>query len=109
MSKTDGHVGELARLLRILGDGTRLRILVELQKGERNVGQLCRTLRLRQPTVSHHLGLLRMSEIVSTRRSGKRVFYSIRESAQPPYAGGLKTLLKDGAALRLGPLVVGMA
>ena len=109
MSKTDGQVRELASLLRIMGDGTRLRILLELRKGERNVGQLCRTLRLRQPTVSHHLGLLRMGQIVSSRRSGKRVFYSIHEPARPPYAGGVKAFLKDAAALRLGPLVVGMA
>ena len=108
MSKTDGQVRELAGLLRIMGDCTRLRILLELRKGERNVGQLCRALRLRQPTVSHHLALLRMGELVAAKRSGKQVFYSIHESAGGDSAGGLKALLRGAAAIRLGPLVVGM-
>ena len=109
MSNHDGHIQDVARLFRILGDGTRLRILLELQKGQHNVGQLCRKLSVPQPTVSHHLSLLRMGELVQTRRSGKEVFYSVQEPESHPYAGSVKTLLKRAPGLRLGPLVLATA
>lgn len=67
----------LAGLFKLLSDGTRLRILTLLAKGERNVSSLCEELKLPQPTVSHHLGLLRMRNIIVNRRSGKQVFYGL--------------------------------
>jgi DNA-binding transcriptional ArsR family regulator len=67
----------LAGLLKLLSDGTRLRILMLLAKGERNVSSLCDELKLPQPTVSHHLGLLRMRNVIANRRHGKQVFYGL--------------------------------
>src|SRR5215203_237936 len=67
----------LAGLFKLLSDGTRLRILMLLAKGERNVSSLCEELKLPQPTVSHHLGLLRMKHIITNRRHGKQVFYGL--------------------------------
>jgi DNA-binding transcriptional ArsR family regulator len=66
----------LTRLFRTLSDPVRLRILLLLTEGERNVTSLCTTIGLAQPTVSHHLGLLRMASLAQTRRSGKSIFYS---------------------------------
>ena len=77
MAKQDRQAQALAQFFRVLGDATRLRILQALRKGELNVSQLCRLLRLPQPTVSHHLGILRMGQMVSSRRSGKEIFYSL--------------------------------
>jgi DNA-binding transcriptional ArsR family regulator len=109
MPQTDGHIQDVAKLFRILGDGTRLRILLELQGGQRNVGQLCRKLHVSQPTVSHHLGLLRMGQLVVTQRKGKEIFYSIFEPQDHPCSGSVKTLLKRAPGLKLGPLVLGTA
>jgi DNA-binding transcriptional ArsR family regulator len=109
MSTDDGHIQDVAKLFRILGDGTRLRILLELQKGQQNVGQLCRKLSVPQPTVSHHLSLLRMGELVKTRRSGKEVFYSVYEPSEHPSRGSVNTLLKKARRLKIGPLVLGAA
>jgi ArsR family transcriptional regulator len=108
MSSSNGHIRDMARLFRVLGDGTRLRILLELQAGQRNVGQLCRKLRAAQPTISHHLGLLRMAELVRARRNGKEIFYSIPDSPRHPSSASLKALLKKDAAMRLGPLLLAM-
>jgi DNA-binding transcriptional ArsR family regulator len=82
MAKHDIAVSEqdleqLASLFRLLSDRTRLSILMKLAEGERNVTTLCEDLKLPQPTVSHHLALLRMSSIVGNRRAGKQVFYSL--------------------------------
>jgi ArsR family transcriptional regulator len=69
---------ELAALFKMLGDPTRLRLLqVMLTKGTQSVGDLCKKLTLRQPTVSHHLALLRMQGLVVNLRTGKNIFYSV--------------------------------
>lgn len=68
---------QLTNLFGLLADKTRLNILLSLAEGERNVGSLCQELQLPQPTVSHHLGLLRFHNIITNRRRGKHVFYSL--------------------------------
>lgn len=93
----------LAGLFKLLSDGTRLRILNLLAKGERNVTSLCQELKLPQPTVSHHLGLLRMRNIIVNRRSGKQVFYGLDGQVR----GGSENSLEvhaDGYRIRVsGP------
>lgn len=72
------HVRSLSQLFRVLSDQTRLRLMVTLQEGgEQHVTQLCKRLRAPQPTISHHLGLLRVNGLVHARRQGKLVFYSV--------------------------------
>jgi DNA-binding transcriptional ArsR family regulator len=74
---SDEQLEQLANLFRLLSDRTRLNLLTLLADGERNVSSLCEQLRLPQPTVSHHLSLLRMCSAISNRRDGKQVFYSL--------------------------------
>ncbi|MGH7214697.1 MAG: ArsR/SmtB family transcription factor [Tepidisphaeraceae bacterium] len=74
---TDQDIEQLTGLFHLLSDKTRLNILRLLSDGERNVSSLCQELGLPQPTVSHHLGLLRMSNVIGNRRSGKQVFYNL--------------------------------
>lgn len=74
---SDTQLDELTELFRLLSEKTRLAILIELTQGEKNVTELCEKLGLPQPTVSHHLGLLRMHNIVVNRRNGKQVYYGL--------------------------------
>ncbi len=60
----------------LLSDATRLGILTLLASGPKNVTALCKALGLKQPTVSHHLGLLRMGRLANGTRAGKAVIYS---------------------------------
>ena len=76
----DEDLEQLTALFRLLSDKTRLNILMILAAGERNVTSLCEQLKLPQPTVSHHLGLLRMNNLISNRRDGKQVFYALNGS-----------------------------
>ena len=78
----------LVGLFRLLSDKTRLNILMLLTKGERNVTSLCEELGLPQPTVSHHLGLLRMSNLIGNRRNGKQVFYGLNGQVEATTGGG---------------------
>ena len=84
-------VEEVVEILRLLADPTRLRVLSLLRHGEMNVSSLCAQLGLAQPTVSHHLGLLRSGGLLESRRSGKQVFYSLsdRTISQLNHNGGL--------------------
>ena len=74
---TEQALTQLTDLFGLLSDKTRLNILLLLSKGERNVSSLCEDLKLPQPTVSHHLGLLRIHNLIDNRRSGKQVFYGL--------------------------------
>src|SRR5919107_2011864 len=85
---TEQDLEQLTSLFRLLSDKTRLNILLLLSHGERNVSTLCRELALPQPTVSHHLGLLRMNNIIGNRREGKQVFYTLNGRVDVDNGGG---------------------
>lgn len=80
---------QVTELFRLLSDKTRLNILLLLRAGEQNVTALCERLNLPQPTVSHHLGLLRMNNLIDNRRSGKQVFYGLSGRFTPGHDGVL--------------------
>ncbi len=82
VSALDQDLEQLSSLFRLLSDKTRLNILLWLAKGERNVSSLCKELELPQPTVSHHLGLLRVNNLIANRRKGKQVFYALHSSVK---------------------------
>ena len=75
--KFDAKVDELVELFKLLADSTRVKILLLLASGERNVTALCNILKLPQPTVSHHLSLMRQAGVIENRRDGKQVFYQL--------------------------------
>ncbi len=82
-------VREMCRGFSLLSDPTRLGILRLLAKGPRNVTALCKALRIKQPTVSHHLGLLRMGRLVNGVRHGKAVIYAVDKAALKALASRL--------------------
>ncbi len=69
-------IRDLATLFRVFGDATRLQIMMELLKGERNVSDLTEALSMQQSAVSHQLTVLRNMKLVKARRDGKNVFYA---------------------------------
>lgn len=76
------HLNDASRELvaarfRALGDVVRLRILQSLFLGERSVGQIVDELEAAQANVSRHLALLHAAGLVTRRRSGTRVLYSL--------------------------------
>ena len=91
---------QLTGLFRLLSDKTRLNILMLLAEGERNVSSLCDELGLPQPTVSHHLGLLRMNNVIGNRRSGKQVFYTLNGRVHVDSDHGLEVGM-DNFAVRI--------
>lgn len=66
-----------SELLKALSNQHRLLILCRLIDGEKSVGQLAEFLHIRDSTVSQHLALLRRGGIISGRRDGQTIWYSI--------------------------------
>lgn len=91
----DQDLDQLTGLFQLLSDKTRLRILLLLAEGERNVTALCEALGLPQPTVSHHLGLLRIHNVIANRRKGKQVFYALDGTVNVGDATGLQLALEN--------------
>jgi DNA-binding transcriptional ArsR family regulator len=90
LAAEDQDLENLSSLFRLLSDKTRLNILLLLAGGERNVTNLCELLALPQPTVSHHLGLLRMNNLIGNRRNGKQVFYMLNGRVDTSKTDSLK-------------------
>ncbi len=77
---------EAARFFQALGDPTRLALIEELRKGERNVNDLVRALGCPQPKVSRHLKVLKDAGVVRDERSGRHVAYTLTTERHWPKA-----------------------
>lgn len=64
-------------LLKTLGNADRLLLLCQLTQGEFCVSELESMLGIAQPTLSQQLSILREEKLVSTRREGKQIYYSL--------------------------------
>ena len=67
--------------LKILANPKRLMIVCRLSEGEASVTELAEFLGMRPSTVSQHLQILRMSNLVETRRDAQTIYYSLEHSA----------------------------
>ena len=70
---------DLAELFKVFGDSTRIRILFVLFESEVCVCDLAEVLHMTQSAVSHQLRILKQAKLVSARREGKSVFYSLAD------------------------------
>lgn len=73
----EGTLGDLADFFKTFGDSTRVRIVSALIAGELCVCDIASALGMTESAVSHQLRVLRLANIVQTRRDGKQVFYSM--------------------------------
>ena len=67
---------ELAEMFRLMGDSSRLRILLRCLAGPAAVGDIAAGLELSPSLVSHHLRLLRAGRILKATRQGRHVYYA---------------------------------
>lgn len=68
---------QASQLLKSLSHPDRLLLLCQLTQGEYCVGELEGLVGVGQPSLSQQLGILRKDELVTTRREGKQIYYSI--------------------------------
>lgn len=78
-SLSQHEVAILAETFRLLGDPSRLRILLSCLPGPISVGDIADKLDLSLSLVSHHLRLLRGARLVKGERHAKQIFYEIAD------------------------------
>jgi len=69
-------IAHLADLFSLMGDPTRLRIILSCLREPISVGDIAVRLELSPSLVSHHLRLLRAARVLRAERRGKHIFYS---------------------------------
>lgn len=90
-----------SELLKALANRHRLLILCQLIEGERSVGELAAFLGIRDSGVSQHLALLRKDGVVSARREGQTIWYSIASEEARVLVAALYTVFcRPTAAFR---------
>jgi ArsR family transcriptional regulator len=88
-----------AALFKALADPHRLSILATLARADDEVCVCDFTsgLPLNQPTVSHHLKILRDADLVTSERRGTWVYYRLAADARARLAGALDAIIPHGA------------
>ena len=79
-----------------LGDETRQRILrILADEGEKNVGDIVDAFDVSQPTISHHLNVLKRFGLVARRKEGKQVFYALNRDRVTECCGRLIAMFDE--------------
>lgn len=72
---------KFSRFFSALGDTTRQQILLVFEPGEEIcVNDIARLFKLSRPAISHHLKVLRESELLVSQKRGKEVYYRVNYS-----------------------------
>jgi DNA-binding transcriptional ArsR family regulator len=70
----------VARFFQVLADPTRVRMIKALADGEWCVSDLTHALKMDQPAVSHQLKYLRELGLVTWKKTGRHVYYTLADS-----------------------------
>lgn len=63
-----------------LSDPTRRSILKLLKKSDLNAGEIAENFNISKPSISHHLTLLKQADLISSKKKGQNVIYSLNTS-----------------------------
>jgi len=66
-----------SKAFKALADPTRREILNLLRKGEMTAGDLAERFDMTKPTMSHHFAVLKDADLLSSRRDGQTIWYSL--------------------------------
>ena len=67
----------LNQVFKALSDPTRREILRLLGHGERTAGELAASFDMTKPSMSHHFAVLKEADLVTSRRDGQQIYYSL--------------------------------
>ncbi|KUO09267.1 ArsR/SmtB family transcription factor [Streptomyces sp. DSM 15324] len=97
----ENQAADLAKVFKALGDPVRLRLMSMIasrgQDGEVCVCELTPAFDLSQPTISHHLKLLRQAGLIDCERRGTWVYYWVLPGVLDKLAAFLTTTQPTGA------------
>lgn len=90
-----------ASVFRALADPTRRQILQDLRDGEMAAGDIASQFPIKGPSVSRHLAILKSAGLITERRDGNRILYSLAEERLALCVGGfLSAVCPEQVVLR---------
>jgi len=95
LKETSRHE-ELSFCFRMLAEPMRFKIIELLESGELMVIDIARRLDVTQPLLSHHLGLLRQSGLVKSRKDGRKRYYQLSPDRFMSLLGYLTAICRQG-------------
>ncbi len=81
----------LSKTMQALSDPTRRGILELLKKNDMPAGKIGKNFKITLPSLSHHLNILKQADLVTSRRQGQEIIYSLNLSV---FEEVTKTLIK---------------
>lgn len=90
-----------AGVLKALAHPTRLFMIEELADKALSVGELTALIQADMSTVSKHLSILKNSGLVTTKKEGKKVYYSLRMHCALNFLNCVENVLKEQARDRI--------
>ena len=82
-------------VFKALQDSTRRQILALLRNGDLNAGEIADAFSISKPSISHHLDLLRQAGLVSSRRDGQFIIYSLETTVLDESLGWILGLVQS--------------
>jgi DNA-binding transcriptional ArsR family regulator len=77
LAELEANARRVTMLLKAMANPTRLMVLCQIAHGERSVGELQKAVGLGQSALSQHLAVLRRKGLVTSRRCGQTILYSL--------------------------------
>ena len=84
-------------VFKALGDPTRREILKILGRGELAAGALADHFDMARPSVSHHFAVLKEADLITSRREGQQIIYSLNTTVVQDMVAWMWDLFGSGA------------
>jgi ArsR family transcriptional regulator len=88
------------KTFRALADPTRRAILGLLRHGEITAGALAEKFDMTKPAMSHHFGVLKEADLITSRREGQQIWYGLNTTVMQDLMAWAMQLIKDGKKSR---------
>jgi len=86
---------QIALAFKALSDGTRREILHLLRKGDMTAGEIAAYFNISKPSISHHLNVLKQSNLVQDSRQGQNIYYTLNTTVFQEVMGWFLGLLEN--------------
>jgi len=87
-------------VFKALSDPTRREILRLLSRGEKTAGDLADRFDMSKPSMSHHFAVLKEADLISSRRNGQQIWYSLNTTVAQDAISWVMDLVERSAKKR---------
>ena len=87
-------------VFKALSDPTRRQILRLLSRGEKTAGDLAERFDMSKPSMSHHFAVLKEADLISSRRNGQQIWYSLNTTVAQDAISWVMDLVERSAKKR---------